>query len=439
MKKTYIALAVAVLSIGIAQAGDAGKVNWSKIPTSELTLFYPGQSSYEWTINADHGPGATETRAGKNCLECHAEEEADIGNLIASGKKLEPSPIPGKPGSLKVQVQAAYDNDYLYLRASWPSKEAGQYHDYITYKDGKWVKYGSHRTSKKVAAGQEQAVYEDRFSVMLGDGKRVPEFNNVGCWATCHNDMRFMPDHPGKKEVQAHALLGKGGLKKKDIRKYLLNSRTVSDETGGWKSTKSKDEVAALRKSGAFLDLWQWRAHRSNPVGMADDGFVAEYRLFDKGKKMFGHNWDKKTKQPKYMFDPAKNGGKPHLSMGDLKKSSPNFYLGDTNKVTYDPNYGWKNGDLLVRRVVTTKVEGSAGDNNDTHGTFANGRWTLVWKRKLNTGNPADDVLLKAGQTYPIGIAIHDDHVTARWHYVSFPLKLSLGNGKGHINAVALN
>ncbi|WP_275098137.1 ethylbenzene dehydrogenase-related protein [Sedimenticola hydrogenitrophicus] len=436
--RTLTTLIGALLASGSAVATDLQSVDWSSIPSTELTLFYPGQSSYEWIVNEKHGPGATETRAGKTCLDCHAEEEADIGNLIVSGEKLEPTPIPGKAGSLKVKVQAAFDQEYLYLKAVWAAREAGQYHDYIVYRDGKWEKTGSHRVSGKVAAGVEPPIYEDRFTVMLGDGRGVPEFNQVGCWATCHNDMRFMPDHPDKEAVETHPVLGKGGLKKHDIRKYLLNSRTASDRTGGWNNTKSREEIASLRNSGGFLDLWQWRAHRSNPVGMADDGFVAEYRLFDAGKKMFSDNWDKQTNQPRYMFDPAGNGGKPHLTTADLKQATPGFYLGDTNKVAYDPGYAWKNGDVLVRRVVTGKVEGSAGDNNDVHGSHAGGKWTLVWKRKLDTGNAADDVAMKPGQSYPIGLAVHDDHVTARFHYVSFPMKLGLGNGEGEINAVEI-
>jgi hypothetical protein len=38
----------------------------------------------------------------------------------------------------------------------------------------------------------------------------------------------------------------------------------------------------------------------------------------------------------------------------------------------------------------------------------------------------------------PIGLALHDDNVTTRYHYVSMPLKLSIGTRDGHINAVEL-
>lgn len=73
---------------------------------------------------------------GKNCQACHQDEEADLGNTIVSGKKPEPNPIPGKAGSIKVTVQAAYDKEYFYLKASWPAKEMGNFHNYKGFKDG---------------------------------------------------------------------------------------------------------------------------------------------------------------------------------------------------------------------------------------------------------------------------------------------------------------
>jgi hypothetical protein len=102
--------------------------------------------------------------------------------------------------------------------------------------------------------------------------------------------------------------------------------------------------------------------------------------------------------------------------------------------VPYDPNFKWKNGDLMVKYSLQTP-EGSAADNMPVVGTHANGMWTLLWTRKLNTDNK-DDIVLKTGKTYPIGLAVHDDNVTARFHYVSFPLKLSLGKKDGDINTI---
>jgi hypothetical protein len=33
---------------GPALAADPATIDWSKVPVASVTLFYPGQSSYEW-------------------------------------------------------------------------------------------------------------------------------------------------------------------------------------------------------------------------------------------------------------------------------------------------------------------------------------------------------------------------------------------------------
>lgn len=432
-----IATALGLAALGSVPAIGANleKIDWSAIPKSEIVLFYPGQSSQEWLLGAEHKKGGAKgLKDGKGCLDCHESEEADIGNKIVSGKRLEPKPISGKSGTVKLTVQAAYDQEYLYLRASWPSKEAGMFHEYVVYKDGKWEDYGSHRAKDSVASGKIRASYEDRFAIMLGDGKSVPAFNSQGCWITCHNDMRFMPNEAKKADVQSHPVLGKSGMKKSDIRKYLPETRTAMGDTGGWDKIKNKEEIAALKDKGVFLDLWQWRANRSNPVKMADDGYVREYRNSDAGKNPFFSNWDSEKGQPKFMFDPAKNKGRAGLSEADFRNPKAPT-LNESNRAPYDPNYKWKNGDLLVK-YGNDKAEGSGADNQAI-GTHANGTWIVVWKRKLNTGNK-DDIALKPGETYPVSFAVHEDNVTARFHHVSFPLKISIGQGNGQIKAVQI-
>ena len=44
---------------------------------------------------------------------------------------------------------------------------------------------------------------------------------------------------------------------------------------------------------------------------------------------------------------------------------------------------------------------------------------------------------MKVGGTYTIGLAVHDDNVTTRFHHVSFPLSLGIG-AKADITAVTL-
>jgi len=412
---------------------DASKQNWSAVPKSEITLFYPGQASMQFVTGKEHRKGAAKAVLdGENCMNCHKGEEAEIGDKIAAGKRLEPNPVAGKRGTIKLTVQAAYDAENLYLKLFWPTKAPGAFHEYVAYQDGKWVAYATNRNNAAVAAGKMKASYEDRFTIMLGEGKGVPAFATMGCWATCHNDMRYMPNEAKKADVEAHAILGKSGMKKNDIRKYIAESRTAMGPTGGWDKIKPKQQTDALMAKGAFLELWQWRAFRSNPVRAADDGYLLEYRAFDAGKNPWFNNWDGAKSVPLFMFDPAKNKGSAGLTQAQFRDSKAPL-LTPKNRVPYDPSYKWKNGDLMTKQGLQPP-EGSAGDNA-VAGTFANGGWTLLWTRKLDTGNK-DDIVLRDGETYPIGLAVHDDNVTARFHHVSFPLSISLGGKQADLRAV---
>jgi hypothetical protein len=401
--------------------------DWSTIATKTITLFYPGESTYDWLLSPAHKKGNKQIPKGKSCVTCHEGEEEAIGNNTASGRKLEPTPIPGKNGFVKLAVQAAHDSDYLYFRFRWKTngEREGRMHNYARYDGEGWTFYGSHRASAKVKSGAQPPLYEDRLAIMLDDGK-VPGFAQHGCWVTCHNGMRDAPNEATKAQVQSHPLLGKDGLKQSDIRKYLASTRT--DRMASWDKTRSKQEIAGIKAAGGFLDLMQWRVARSNPVGMADDGYVLEYRLFDKGKNPFSWNMDRKTMTPKYMFDASKVGVRALRAEDIGNPARPAALIREENAVPYDPKAGWKAGDILPGRLISrADAKGSAADNDSARGVWKDGTYTLVFRRKLDTGHPEDDKILKVGGRYTIGLAVHDDNVTTRYHHVSFPLSLGVG------------
>jgi hypothetical protein len=424
--RTAIA-ATFLLASAAAFAADPQSLPWSTIPVKKVTLFYPGESTYEWLLSPAHARANTRVAEGRACTSCHEDDETrDLGDKLVKGGRLEPTPIAGKRGTVDLQVQAAHDAEYLYLRAQWTTQmnREGRMHDYVRFDGQSWKWYGHDRNDKKVRAGTEPPMYEDRFSIMLDDGK-VPRFAEQGCWLTCHNGMRDTRDQPAGEVVKRHPLLGDSGLKSSDVRKYLPSTRTGPEAT--WDQTRSADEIARLKADGAFLDLMQWRAARSGPVGMADDGYVLEYRNFDAGKSPFSGNIDEKTMTPKFMFDPAKVGLRALQARDIGDASKPAALVREGNAVAYDPNAGWKEGDILPGRLLSrADATGSAADNDAVFGNWKDGTYTVVWRRKLNTGH-ADDKLLKVGGRYTIGIAVHDDNVTTRFHHVSFPLSLGIG------------
>ncbi len=435
---TLAAAIAGLLATASSPALAAPPADWSRIPTKTVTLFYPGQGGYQWMRSRDHRRADKKVKRGDACVSCHEGEEAAMGKLIVNGERLEPDPIKGKNGSVDLKVQVAHDGKNLHWRFQWKTNmnRAGQMHNYMVYDGAKWKFVGGPRSSSEVRGGAEPPLYEDRLAIMLDDG-RVPGYKEQGCWLTCHEGMRDMPGMATKAQVSGHPRLGKGGLEKSDVRKYLPGSRT--DESAGWDKVKSADEVAKLKADGKFLDLMQWRGHRSNPVGMADDGYVLEYRLFDKGKKPFSWNVDKKTMTPKFMFD-AKKAGMKSITVADIgNPSKPFAVIKEENAVAYDPNAGWKKGDVLPGRLLTrTGTEGSAADNNASKGVWKDGTWAVTWSRPLDTGHPGDDKILKVGGVYNVSFAVHDDNVTTRFHFVSFPMTLGVGT-KASLEAVKVD
>jgi len=421
MKRLWLAAAV-TLAMASAMAADPAKINWSKVPVTTVPLFYPGQSSYEW-LRSDKHPGAQGVQANLPCAGCHEGQQKKLGERTVKGGALEPSAVKGKDGYKELKVQAAYDDQNAYLRFQWKTNARRPGIEYPYYRfDGKeWKVYGEPRLNKAVREGKQPPIYEDRLTLMLDDGK-VPVFAAQGCWLTCHTGERDMPGEASKADAQKV-------LKRNDVRKYLPLTRTNPSD---WTTVKSDEELAKLKAEGGFVDLVQWRAHRSNPVGGADDGFVLQYRLFDKGKNHFASNMDNEKKVPKFMYDARKFKSKATTAK-DVRKRDP-FLIKDVNAVAFDPSAGWKEGDMLPRYYLQN-AEDSAADNK-AKGTWKNGTWTVVLIRPLGLAN-ADDKALKDGGVYSVGFAVHDDNITTRGHQVSFAKTLGFG-AKADIQAVKL-
>jgi hypothetical protein len=429
VKNTALILGMSAFVAGSAFAADPATIDWSKVPASSISLFYPGQASYEWVRSSAH-PGAGVVKNDGACVTCHTGKEKAMGDKNVKGGPLEPVPVKGKNGSVDLKFQAAYDAKNAYLRFEWKTLNAypGTEHQYLRFDGKEWKVYGYPKLDKVVQDGKEPGIYEDRMSIMIDDGK-VPGFAQQGCWLTCHDGQRDMPKQFTKEEVAANALLQ--AIKKSDVRKYLPATRT---DPSDWKTGKSVEDIAKIKAAGGFVDLIQWRAHRSFAVGMADDGYVLEWRLGDSGKDMFGGNADAKTHAPRFMWDEKKVGYKS-ITADQLRKGD-HFLVREKNAVPFDPNAGWKEGDLIPDYIVSREdAKGSAADNNAI-ASWKDGVWTVLMIRPLGLAND-DDKSLKEGGVYNVGFAVHDDNITTRGHQVSFVKTIGFG-AKASIQAVKL-
>lgn len=225
----------AALVTGFLISGSAGAVDWSGVEATRIMMFYPGQSSWENVLTPSDHDGAEKFRGGKDCLECHEDEEIEMGDTIVSGEKHEPDPVAGKPGSLAVDVKAAYDDERLYIQLAWDD------------------------TGFTAPEPESEALVH--VNMMLGDGS-VPSYSRGGCWATCHADLRGMPH--GSPEL--------------DLTKYLARSRTQVTRTGGGTDYKPDSELQSMLSDGMFIEYWQAVIPEAGAEAVPASGYILDQR-----------------------------------------------------------------------------------------------------------------------------------------------------------------
>ena len=87
-----------------------------------------------------------------------------------------------------------------------------------------------------------------------------------------------------------------------------------------------------------------------------------------------------------------------------------------------------EDGHILEQRHM------SGGEGAQVSAELANGMWTLVMQRKLQSDKPGD-LPLQPDRLYNFGFAIHDDYSNARFHHVSLGYKLGFDNDQAEVNA----
>jgi hypothetical protein len=200
---------------------------------------------------------------------------------------------------------------------------------------------------------QHQKGNEDRISLLF-EINRINNFATKGCAITCH-----VPDGaPNAKE-------GKFG-------------------------------TATAAEKG---DLWHWKAARSDPAGFADDTWLTNTsekkggRKSDAGKGGDTKNMTEDKSMPKYMLAPGKMLAK-------------NGILLASDAVEIKDYSAFKAGDTLTYRMPKNP-EGSRGDIK-AESNYANGSWTVMLSRNLDTGND-DDVAFNPRKKYNFAMALFDD------------------------------
>ena len=222
-----------------------------------------------------------------------------------------------------------------------------------------------------------------------------------------------VPLHKSKPEAttQIESVLIKGGVHGEYVCFYLEwedGSEDVLHKPWVWDESKRKyvrgpqreDRLAIqFATSGEYstdwlsgreftADMWHWKASRSNPIGLVHDKSteISARKLLESYKGTTPNG------ESVYIARPSDGGDKLYTSK----------------------RYHAYKEDLMPKYLVNASPHGSVADV-EARGVWANGKWHLEIRRKLNTGH-ADDVVFEAGLQIVGGIAVfdrteNDDHV----------------------------
>ncbi len=174
----------------------------------------------------------------------------------------------------------------------------------------------------------------------------------------------------------------------------------------GQMGTKNKDEKA---------DMWHWKAARGGQSGWCDEQvFIhvaeADSRGNDAGKGSYTDNVNADKTAPTHVWK------KDAKREGDLNADNSEAISAD-----FKPEEGYTVPSVLIRNP-----EGSRGDVTCVS-KWADSTWTVVFKRKLKTGND-DDAQFEAGKAIDFAIAVLDNKGVSKGHdhAKSGPRKLTL-------------
>lgn len=185
----------------------------------------------------------------------------------------------------------------------------------------------------------------------------------------------FLVQYPDPSEDRLH----KPWVWDKKLEAYTIGSQREDTFVFKWNMDSEEKELSNFSDDSYTTDVWYWKAHRTDPVGYADD-------------KMHILS-DSRGKKARELL--SKSGKKRYLMrLGDKGKSAQKKQILTEYK-----------GDV-VAQYEAREPEGSRADVK-AKGVWQKGTWTVEFGRKLHTGN-SDDIQFTAdsAKSYLFGVSI---------------------------------
>ena len=179
----------------------------------------------------------------------------------------------------------------------------------------------------------------------------------------------------------------------------------------------SSERPCGYKGSEYVVDVWHWKAARTDPVGQVDDKY---WKGFDLLLKDVGRHGDPPPEDlPKgesggYLPNVSGDGTRPKMLPRDPSVSDNEYLLAD-QAAPYDSEVAKTiPAGTEVAGIIVEAFQGDRGDVR-CRSEYADGRWRLWIRRDLDTGSDFDAQFVP-GRSYPFGCAAFD-HSSNRHAY----------------------
>jgi hypothetical protein len=273
-----------------------------------------------------------------------------------------PGMTPDVHGTLNtIKLKSLHTQNYLYLYARWSDSTRSVHKDRWVKVSGEW---------------QHTSEDEDRFAVLWDNSQALTPYGKRGQPMMDAEHMGRQGDMMGTKGSEPQGMMMNGCALLCHPAAGQPNTRTMSTSRAG---------------SGIVVDLWHWKAARTNPVGFADDQYIdAEKRKSDPGTAAYEANESSDGTRPAFMFS---------------LRNSPSPFLFESVTIPFNSAF-FTEGDTIPAYLLNLP----SGDRADVkaYGVWNNNYWTVVLRRRLQT-NSNVDIQFTPGEEYSFAIAIFNN------------------------------
>lgn len=258
----------------------------------------------------------------------------------------------------EAKLKAVYSGDTVYFVLSYADPTESWFRSpWQKQEDGTWKKI----TDPNDKGGDNNTVYEDKFSMIWSINNSIKNFENAGCFVACH---------AGENS---------------DVKPY------------GNKYTASEGELG---------DIWHWKSVRND--GQIDDQYLDATRYSADTAEAGRHSDAKDSGGYSDNVTEDKSGPAFTSPSVDPATGAPGYIL-DSEKVALDQAAidALPAGSYLPG-IIKSPIVGDRG-NISAAWKYADGVWTIEFSRALETGSETDVQFSDLAGTYYFGLAVFEN------------------------------